>query len=143
MAAALAAGLAYFVIVFVVGFMLGTVRVLVLLRHLGELGTVLMELPIMLTVSWVVCRWLVDRCHVPNVWPHRLAMGSMAFGLLMSAELGMSVLAFGRSVADHLASYRAWPEAMGLAAQVVFAAIPSLQMRGRRHLAGSKRDAIG
>jgi hypothetical protein len=54
MPAAPAAGMAYFTFVLAAEFVFGTVRVPVLTPHLGEIGAVLLELPIMLAVSWVV-----------------------------------------------------------------------------------------
>ena len=124
MAAAIRAGVSYFAIVFAIGFVLGTVRVLLLVPRLGETGGVLVELPVMLSTSWFVCGWLLGRFSVPREWRHRLAMGGVAFLLLMVAEFGLSVFAFGRSVAEHLGTYRSWGAALGLAAQVAFAAFP-------------------
>jgi hypothetical protein len=124
MTSALRAGVAYFAIVFSVGFIFGTIRVLVLVPRLGETGGVAVELPIMLSVSWFACGWLLERFSVRGRWGHRLAMGGVAFVLLMVAELGLSILAFGRSAAEHLGTYRSWGAALGLAGQVAFAAFP-------------------
>ena len=81
----------------------------------------------MLALSWFACGWLLDSFSVPASWEHRLAMGAMAFVLLMIAELGVSVFAFGRSVAEHLGTYRSWSASLGLAAQIAFAAFPLLR----------------
>lgn len=128
MTSALRAGVVYFAIVFAVGFVLGTIRVLVLAPRLGETGGVAVELPVMLSVSWIVCGRLLERSSVRRRWGDRLAMGFVAFVLLMAAELGVSVLAFGRSVAEHLGTYRSGGAALGLAAQVIFAAFPLARM---------------
>ncbi len=130
-ATAVRAGVAYFAIVFAVGFALGTLRVLTLAPYLGEAGAVLVELPVMLAVSWLACGLVLDRWRVPAGWRHRLAVGGVAFALLMAAELGVSVLAFGRSVGEHFATYRSWGAALGLAAQVAFAAMPLVRRTGR------------
>lgn len=132
MTSALRAGVAYFALVFAVGFVLGTLRVLVLERHLGQTGSMAVELPIMLLVSWSLCGWLLERFSVGSSWEHRLAMGGVAFALLMVAELGLSVLAFGRSLAQHLESYRSWGQVLGLAAQLAFAAFPLARVQPRR-----------
>ena len=63
------AGLAYFGIVFATGFALGTLRVLAVTPRLGENAAVLLELPIILTLSWVACRWLISRFDVPRIGP--------------------------------------------------------------------------
>ena len=123
------AGAAYFGVIFVLGFALGTLRVLALAPYLGPTGAVLVELPIMLAASWVICGWMIVRFAVSAVWVDRLLMGGLAFVLLMMAELGVSVLAFGRSVVEHLASYCDVGSQVGLAAQVAFVAIPLF--RGR------------
>jgi hypothetical protein len=121
------AGLSYFALVFAAGFVLGVVRVLVLLPRSNETVAVLIELPIILAISWAVCRWLVARFRVRGAIPVRLAMGGLAFGLLMLAETGLSVLGFGRSLAEHLAHYRSLPALLGLLGQLAFAAFPALQ----------------
>lgn len=128
MTAALIAGCAYFASVFAVGFVLGAVRVLLLSPHLGETASVALELPIILGVSWLVCGRLLGWLAVPDRAPARLAMGASAFALLMAAELLVAVLAFGRSVDEHLAAYQTVAAALGLAAQLVFAAFPLIRM---------------
>jgi hypothetical protein len=51
-------------------------------------------------------------------------MGAVAFVLLMAAELGLSVFAFGRTVGEHLDTFRTAGGAAGLAGQIVFALLP-------------------
>ena len=130
--ASLGAGLAYFAVVFVAGFVLGTLRVLVVAPRLGEVAAVLAELPVMLAVSWTVCGWLLGRVALSGGWGYRLAMGGVALVLLLGAELGLSVLAFGRTIAEHLASYGSPAGALGLAGQVAFALFPLLRRTGGR-----------
>lgn len=128
-----AAALAYFGVVFAAGFLLGTVRVLVVEARLGSIGAVVLELPVMLGISWVACGRIMRRWRVPARAPQRIAVGIAAFGLLMLAELGVSVLAFGRSAAEHVATYRTPAAQLGLAAQVGFASFPLLRLLvGRR-----------
>jgi len=124
MGATLRAGAAYFAIVFLVGFALGALRTLVVAPRLGETLAVLLEAPVMLTVSWIVATWCVGRFEAPAAPIPRLAMGGAAFALLTMAELGVSLIFFHRSVAQHLAGYRSTAGAVGLGAQVAFAGIP-------------------
>ncbi len=124
---AVLAGLYYFAIIFVAGFALGTARVLVLVPRFGESSAVLIELPVMLAVSWLACRWTITRLKVPTTLDARLLMGGLAFAVLMVAEAGISVLAFGRTLADHLDACRQTPGLLGLAAQIAFAAFPMVQ----------------
>ena len=51
----LKAGVTYFAIIFALGFAFGTIRVLILLPHMGEMAAVLMEGPFILGASWFVC----------------------------------------------------------------------------------------
>ena len=51
---AAAAGDAYFALVFAAGFLLGSIRVLIIIPRSGEAVVVGLELPIMLAVSWIV-----------------------------------------------------------------------------------------
>jgi hypothetical protein len=128
---AVKAGLAYFGAVFVVGFMLGVIRVLMLVPRIGEITSVLLETPVILAVSWLVSGWATEKFHVSSAVSQRLVMGGVAFALLMLAEIGVSVFAFGRSIEDHLAAYRSWQGVIGLIAQIAFAMIPVMQRNWR------------
>lgn len=129
---AIRAGFLYFVAVFGIGFLLGTIRVLVLIPRLGELVSTVIELPIILGAAWLVSAWLTARFHVPSTWHVRLTMGGIAFGLLMVAELALSVWLFDSTAQEHFAAYLSLPQAIGLAGQVAFALIPLIQ-RGKRN----------
>lgn len=124
-------GLVYFGLVFAAGFALGTVRVLALIPRLGETMPVLIELPLMLAVSWIACRRVIARAGVPDAWAARALMGGIAFAVLMLAEFGLSVLAFGRTPAAHLALYREAPALLGLVGQIAFAIFPLVQRAKR------------
>lgn len=130
MFAALLAALPYTLVVFAAGAVLGTLRVLWLAPRLGEGAAILVEIPVMLAVSFIVARTVVHRMRVPARLAARLAMGVAAFALLQGAEVALAVLAFGRTLAEHLATIAAPARLPGLAAQVVFAAIPALLLLG-------------
>jgi hypothetical protein len=53
---AIEAGALYATMVFLMGFILGTIRVLLLVPRLGETIAVIVEAPIALAASWFVCR---------------------------------------------------------------------------------------
>jgi hypothetical protein len=117
------AGALYATIVFLIGFILGRMRILLVAPCLGETTAVILEAPIILTASWFVCRWCVDRLNVRRSVPPRLLIGFVAFLVLMSAEVGLGA-ALGRSVVDQLSIYRSLAGTIGLAAQVIFATFP-------------------
>ena len=134
MPAALLAGMVYFAIVFAVGFVLGAIRVLVVIPRFGATNAVLIELPVMLALSWIACGSLVRRFGIPPRFGARAVMGGVAFALLMVAEAGVSVFGFGRTLGEHLAAYQTVGVQLGLAAQIAFALFPVLQAvvgRGR------------
>jgi len=120
----IAAGAAYFAVAFAAGFLLGTVRTLLIAPRVGELGAVLIELPIILGVSWVACGWLLIRFQIPARMPPRLMMGVVAFTLLMLAEVALSVALFNRSMTDYFTHLTTTHGLVGLAGQVVFALMP-------------------
>jgi hypothetical protein len=126
------ASLAYFVVGFGFGFLLGTFRMLVIVPAVGEISAVMLEMPIMLAISWVSSRWLIGRFSVPDRLAPRLVMGGLAFALLMFAEVGLSIVGFGRTFAEHLASYRQVASIMGLLGQFAFASFPAIQPSVRR-----------
>jgi hypothetical protein len=127
MTTALKAGATYAVIVYFVGFVLGTVRVLLLVPDIGETQAVLLETPVILSASWIASQWSVKRFAVPAAAGSRLAMGGVAFALLMIGELAVSILVFGRSWGNALTVYPSPSGVIGLAAQSVFALLPLAQ----------------
>ncbi len=120
----LRAGIAYFGIVFAAGFVLGTLRVLVLAPALGATGAVAAELPVMLILAWIACRRLVAGFAVPETAAARAAMGGSAFMLLLAAETLLGALAFGRPVAAQIAELGTAHGALGLAGQIAFGLMP-------------------
>jgi len=121
------AGALYAIIVFLIGFILGTIRVLLVAPRLGETMAVIIEAPMILAASWFVCRWCVDRLDVEPTVPARSLMGLVAFLVLMSFEVGLGAV-FDRSLVDQVAIYGSLAGSIGLAAQVIFAMFPVIQV---------------
>jgi len=121
------AGTAYFALVFAVAFGLGVLRTLVLAPRVGDLTAVALEVPLLLLWSWVACGLVLSRWPVPPRPGPRLAMGGVAFALLMAAELALSAILGGRSPSAWLASLLTPPGALGLGGQVLFALVPVLR----------------
>jgi hypothetical protein len=129
--APLLAGLAYFALVFALGFLLGTARTLLVRDAAGDgrLLGVLIELPIMLGASWFLCLYAIRRFTVASTVIARTVMGGLAFALLMLAELVVGALLSGRTPGEHFALYGQASYALGLAAQTGFALMPLIQLR--------------
>ena len=126
---ALKAGGAYFASAFALGFMLGTLRVLLIEPRLGALVAVLAETPFMLAASWIFCRLWIRRFKVAAAARARLVMGASAFCFLLAAEMLLGRYGWGRPVGDILAAYATPAGAAGLAAQVLFGLFPLVQRR--------------
>lgn len=120
----ISAAIRYFAIIFALGFVLGTVRTLVIVPYTGATVAVLMELPFMLTVSWLVARRIVRRADfAPRT---ALSLGALAFVLLMLAEAMLAATLGNWSLAYWLAGLFHTPGWIGLAGQVAFGLFPSL-----------------
>jgi hypothetical protein len=119
------AALAYFLAVFAVGFVLGVVREGIVRPRFGTLGALAMEAPAMLLACWWVARWLVGRFDVAARGA-RWRMGALAFGLLMVAELGGSLVLRGMAPGEWLAHFGTAPGALSLALFLAFAVMPAL-----------------
>lgn len=122
------AAISYFVIVFVAGFILGTIRTLIVVPQTGELVAVAMELPIMIAVSWWACGVVVHRLKPASELPSRLAMGLIALALLLVAEAVVS-LGLGLTLRQHVALYATTPVQLGLFGQLLFALFPLLRTK--------------
>lgn len=125
------AGLAYATIVFGAGVVLGTFRNLLLVPRFGEIASVLLELPLMLAVSWWVAGVVVRRFRVPARAMQRIAMGGVALVALWIAEAALLAL-LGTPLAQIPAAFVAGGGAVGLAGQIVFATFPLLRLSRRR-----------
>ena len=125
----LAMGAAYAANMFAFGFALGTVRVVLLAPALGELFALLTELPVMLSLSWIVSRRLVRNRPALAGQAPRLTMGLFALALLMAAEFALAFSAFGLSPRAYLGGYLSLVGALGLGGQIAFALFPWLQYR--------------
>ncbi|MFN8521587.1 MAG: hypothetical protein U0821_00585 [Chloroflexota bacterium] len=131
-AISLLGGCVYFLVVFGAGMVLGTVRTLLVAPRLGEAAAVALELPIMLAISWIASSKTVRYFGVPGTTPARVLTGGLALLLLLCAEVGVSVIAFGRTVSAHFADYLETGTQLGLLGQVAFALFPLVQARRAR-----------
>jgi hypothetical protein len=130
MGAVWSTGVAYFGIVFGFAFATGAARVLLVAPQIGDTAALLLEVPLLITVSWLVAsRLLRNRAFQPG---QCAAMGLLAFLLTMGSEAILAYILRGQS-ADEWARTVATPLGfVGLTGQLVFAAIPFLLARFRR-----------
>jgi hypothetical protein len=123
------AGMRYAVIVFAIGFVLGTIRIFLAAPRLGELAATALEVPVLLAASWLVCGALVRHHHVPASWRSRGWMGAVALVVLMLAELALAWFGFGQSLGAVVAAYARPAQQLGLAAQLLFVLLPLVRHR--------------
>ncbi|MFL0354897.1 hypothetical protein ACI5KX_00340 [Erythrobacter sp. GH1-10] len=119
---AIAAGAAYWAVVFALGFVLGTLRVMWGAEALGEATFLALEVPVMVGASFLAARWLVRRFGIASTGA-ALTMGALAFALLMVAEIALTAVMGGSPMA-WLASLATPPGLFGFAGQVAFGLMP-------------------
>ena len=122
---AVTAGILYWALIFALGFVLGTVRVLWGAEALGESTFILVEIPLMLLASWFAARWLVRRYAIAGI-AAALAMGGIAFALLMVAELALAATLPGEGARAWLASLVRVPGLYGFLGQIGFGLMPCM-----------------
>jgi hypothetical protein len=113
----LKAGVLYFVLVFAVGFVLGTIRTLWAVPRFGVRAAELTEAPIMLGVSILAARWAVRHVGIPPLWPRRLALGCIALALMLLVEFSVVLWVRGLTIRGYLETRfgsRLLPDARGV-----------------------------
>lgn len=115
--------LLYFVLTFAAGFVLGTLRVLIVVPRVGEVVAVLIESPFILLASFLIARWVLRRFAPSAGAGRRLWIGLLAFAMLLITEMVMSWLR-GIGTWEFVASMFTTAGAIGLAGQVIFALFP-------------------
>ena len=96
----LKAALLYFLTVFGAGFLLGPIRIFLLVPKIGIRAAELIEMPIMLTAIYFAARHTNEKFPLsPN---SRLAAGLIALTLMLSAELAVATAFRGLTIRDAL-----------------------------------------
>src|SRR6267378_6288456 len=125
---ALKAGVIYFLLVFAVGWILGPIRELWAVPHLGRVAAMLSEAVIILIAMIVAARWVVRRFHVPRTLPATISMGLIAIGLLSPAEIAGVLWVRGLSLQEYVGSFVTTPGVISLVMFLLFAAMPTLAL---------------
>jgi hypothetical protein len=123
-----AAGL-YFVIVFSTGFVLGTLRILLLLPRFGTRMAELMEMPFMF-IAIVLGAWLtVRRFRLQASPPISVVVGVVALCLVLMMEFTVVLWLRGMTIADYLAERDPVSGTVYYLMLIIFAATPWLIAR--------------
>lgn len=126
----LGAALLYWAMIFTLAFAFGAFRVSWLAPRTGTVAAVLIELPLILGASFIAARAIVPRFSIQTSRA-ALAMGALAFAVLLAAECALAVLAFGQSAAEWAAGLVTRPGILGLLGQLGFALMPWMIVRQR------------
>jgi hypothetical protein len=114
-----------FALVFGAGFILGPIRILLVIPRVGVRTAELMESPIMLMVIIAASRWMVRRFPEPSNLPGRLAMGFIALALMLGAEVSLALILRGISLREYLSTRDPVSGSVYYALLVVFAILPA------------------
>ncbi len=82
----------YFALVFGAGFVLGTIRVLLVVPHLGLRNAELLEQPVMLVAVFIAAGWIVRRRTWALTRIETLVVGLIALSVLVTAEILVALL---------------------------------------------------
>lgn len=119
----------YFILVFAAGFVLGPIRILLVVPRVGERWAELMEMPLMLGVIFLAAHYIVRRFHLPATGYTSLAAGLLALLFLLLAELTVVPRVRGVDIADYFAGRDPISGAAYLLMLGVFALMPALVHR--------------
>lgn len=122
----------YFLMLFALGFVLGTIRVLLVVPKIGVLSATLIEVPLMLIAAFFMCRWTIGRWLVPPTLSARSAMALWFLMMLAIFETLVGVAMFGRTLAGTWSGLATPAGLIGLVAQSIAALLPLFISRNER-----------
>ena len=118
----LKAAVVYFVLVFGAGFVLGPIRILLLVPRFGVRLAELMEFPLMLVVIVLAARWLVRKFQLGA---HALLVGFLALGLMIAFEFTLVLWLRGLTLTEYFRERDPVAGVVYYLMLLVFAAMPS------------------
>ena len=116
----------YFAIVFAVGFLLGTLRVILLVPNMGARNAELLEIPVMLVAIVFVGRWIAFRSASQR---QALWTGFLALAMLLGAEVALAALLFRKPPMEALFNKDPVSGTAYYCSLLVFAIMPRMQFR--------------
>lgn len=119
----------YFILVFATGFVLGTIRVVLIVPRLNERAAELLEMPVMLIAVVFAARWTNHRYPEPASAGSRLGIGLTALGLILGAEVAVGLGLRGLSPIESLADRDPVSGVAYYVSLLLFAAMPWLLAR--------------
>jgi hypothetical protein len=129
---ALIAATAYFLALFAIGFVLGTIRVIFVVPHFGQLSATFVEVPVMLAAACVICRWVIYHWQVSRRISVRWSMVLWFLALLFTTETLLGLTLFGRTLAEQWAALLTPAGLVGVTAQIVAGLLPVFVGKGQQ-----------
>ena len=126
----LRASLVYFVLTFGAGFVLGPLRILFLVPRVGARTAELIEMPVMVGITWLAARWVTQKFSVPPERGPRLSVGVMAGALLLLAEFTLVLRLRGLTLEEYFATRDPVSGTAYYAAVLLLMLMPLLVNRG-------------
>lgn len=128
------AGMAYGTALFCIGFVLGTIRTLLITPSLGREGAVLIELPFMAFAAWFLARFFVKRWSIQPKWRDRFVVGLAALFVGMGLELALGVTLQQQSLGDVVAFMLVQENRLGLLGQLIVFAFTLIQLAAPKNV---------
>ena len=113
-----------FLLLFTLGFVFGTIRVVYLTPRLGALAATSAEAPVMLIAAFFLTRWSVRHWRVSHKGGVRWAMVLWFLALLGLFETLLGAALFGRTAAEQWGALATHAGLVGLSAQLIAALLP-------------------
>lgn len=121
--------LVYFMLVFGLGFLLGSIRVPFIVPHLGTRKAELLEMPFMLVGILLAAHFVVTQFVLPHTILAYLSVGMLALSLMLIAEILLVVVLQGGTVRQYLAHRDVVSGSTYLMLLLIFALMPLIMMR--------------
>ena len=128
MSKTLQAAFRYFAIVLGTGFVLGVLRVALLVPRIGERWAELLEMPIMAIVIYLSAGYLLRRFPEIRTPGRSLVAGFLALALTVAAELGMAVALQSQTLGEYISSRDKLSGSVYLGLLLMFALMPRLRL---------------
>lgn len=120
------AGVVYFAFVFGAGFILGPIRIVLIVPRVGERTAELLEAPLMLLVIIVAARWVVRRFKIPRLTINRLMVGLLALTLGLLFEFTLVLKLRGVTLTEYFRTRDPVSGTVYYLTLVLFAVMPLL-----------------
>lgn len=122
----------YFLATFSAGFLLGSIRVVLLEPRIGAVAATLCEAPLLLIAMVVAARWTPRLVGLTTSLARMLAVGMSALALQQAADLLVGMLLRGLSAQQQFARLATPEGAIYAALLAIFALMPAIVNRTDR-----------